>query len=374
MSKAKPVRLSGLLVLAAALAVVAGLSWGHLGAGSSHAGSTGGTMVVDCDADTAGVQSDCSYAPGGTFNVAVVATPGSGGVFGLQLKLAWVLNAVNYAPTENPGDEASWGANCGVPARSIGTNDVLFGCVPFPLPANGITEVATLTFAMSCKSDFSGVSAPPGLDNNQSSLTLVPREGDPQLGSHFLDVNLAPIDPTLTNATVTCEEQPTPTEGPPPTDGSPTPTPPPCGTAGCTEFDSGDATIAVGESTVLTFTVTDLAGNPAEGVECSFSVDSGDGTVDPATGTSDADGHVTTTLTAGDTVGEVVVVADCGDYGSSVLAVDVSAAALPGTGLTDGTDNGMSTVAWAIAGLLLAAAVGGLGFFGWRYARYDRQV
>jgi hypothetical protein len=29
---------------------------------------------------------------------------------------------------------------------------------------------------------------------------------------------------------------------------------------------------------------------------------------------------------------------------------------------------------WAIAGALLAAAVAGLGFFGWRYARDDRKV
>jgi hypothetical protein len=379
MSKAKPVRLGGLLVLAAALAVVAGLSWGHLGAGSSHAGSTG-TMVVDCDADTAGVQADCSFAPGATFHIQVLATPGSGGVFGWQAKTAWIDGVVNYVPAANPASEATWedsgGSNlCGVPARTVNPDaSVLFGCVPFPLPTSGVTSPGSLTFEFNCKSDFSGVSAGPGLDPNQSSIDLVPRANDSQLGSHFLDQNLSPIDPTLTGATVTCEDQPTPTATTPGGGGSPTPTPVEvCGSAGCTEFDDGDATIAVGESTVLTFRVEDLAGTAVEGVECTFSVASGGGSVDPTTDTSDANGHVTTTYTAGDTPETAQVMADCGDYGSSVLAVEV-ATVLPGTGLSDTEDNGLSTVAWAIAGALLAAAVAGLGFFGWRYARYDRRV
>jgi hypothetical protein len=374
MSKAKPIRLGGLLVLAAALAVVAGLSWGHLQAGSSQAGTTG-TMEVDCDTATSGIQADCSHAPGETFDVAVVATPGAGGVFGLQVKLAWIEGVINYTPETNPGAEASWGSPppgwCGIPARSVGTDNVLFGCVPFPLPTTGITDVATLTFHMACKTTFP-TSGPNGLDGNQSSLTLVPRANDPQLGSHFLDQNLSPIDPTLSDAVVTCEEQPpTPT----PTTGGPTPPPPVCGTDGCVEIGTGDTTIAVGDSTELTFVVTDNAGNPVAGVDCTFSVVSGGGSVDPATGTSDADGNVSTTYTAGDTPETAQVEVDCGAaYGSQTLDVVVSAAALPGTGLGDTSDNGLSTSIWSIAGALLAAAVAGLGFFGWRYARTDRRV
>jgi len=379
MSKAKPVRLGGLLVLATVLAVLAGMSWGHLQAGSSEAGGSG-TMEVDCDTATAGIQAECSHGPGTTFDVAVIATPGAGGVFGLQVKLAWVEGTINYTPAKNPATEASWGSPppgfCGVPARSVAPDNVLFGCIPFPLPTTGIADVGTLTFSMACKTTFP-ISGPNGLDGNQSSLTLVPRAGDPQQGSHFLNVDFGAIEPTLSDAVVTCEEQP-PTPTPTPGGPTPTPTTPPsvdrCGATGCTAFDSGDATIEVGDSTVLTFLVTGLdETTPAAGVECTFSVVSGDGTVDPATGTSDADGLVSTTLTAGDTVGTVQVQADCGVYGSSTLGVDV-APILPGTGLGDSSDNGLSTSIWSIAGALLAAAVAGLGFFGWRYARTDRRV
>ena len=375
MSKTKPVRLGGLLVLAAALAVVAGLSWGHLEAGSSQAGANG-TMAVDCDTTTAGVQAACDHAPGSTFDIQIVATPGAAGVFGWQAKVAWIDGVVNYVPAAQPASEANWvdpvlGNLCGVPARSVGAVDVLFGCVPFPPPPSAVTTVGTLTFEFNCKSTFP-ISGPAGLDPNQSSITLVPRANDPQLGSHFLDVNLAPIDPALSDAVVTCVEPP-PTS-PTPTTG-PTPPPPVCGTDGCVEIDTGDTTIAVGESTVLTFLVTDNSDNPVAGVDCTFSVVSGGGTVDPATGTSDADGNVSTTYTAGDTPETAQVMVDCGAaYGSQTLDVVVSAAALPGTGLGDSSDNGLSTSIWSIAGALLAAAVAGLGFFGWRYARSDRQV
>lgn len=377
MSKAKPVRLGGLLVLAAALAVVAGLSWSHLQAGPSLAGG-GGAMTIDCDAAQAGIQAECSYAPGSNFDIQVhVPTAPSGGYFGFQAKTAWVEGVVNYMPTTAPADEALW-PECTVPARTINSNaTMLFGCVPFPLPTVGDTFTgAVLQFQFNCKSTFP-TSPPAGLDVNQSSLDLVPRAGDSQLGTHFLDANLSAIDPTLTGAVVTCVE-PTPTT--PPTDGSPTPTTGPgpvdeCGASGCTAFDSGDATIEVGDSTELTFLVTGLdETTPAEGVECTFSVTSGGGSVDPATATSDADGLVSTTYTAGDTPETAQVTADCGAYGSSTLGVVVSVAALPGTGVGDTSDNGLSTSIWSIAGALLAAAVAGLGFFGWRYARTDRQV
>jgi hypothetical protein len=359
MSKAKPIRLGGLLVLAAALAVVGALSLGHAQPGTSEAGGTGGSMAVDCDTATAGVQSECMHAPGSTY-------------------------VVNYLPTTNPAEEASWGSPppgfCGVPARSVGADNVLFGCIPFPLPTTGITDAGTLTFSFNCKTEFPS-SGPPGLDPDQSFFNLVPREGDPQLGSHFLDGSLAPIDPALSNATVTCQAPPvtptTPTEEPPP--GSPTPgpttEPPKCGPSGCVEISSGDQTIAVGESTVLVFTVTDNAGNPVDGVDCTFSIVSGGGSLDPTTDTSEQGGNVSTTYTAGSTPETVQIEVDCGaEYGSQVIAVEVSAAELPGTGVGDTSDNGLSTTVWAIAGIMLAAAVAGMAFFGWRYAREDRRV
>ncbi len=370
MSKANPVRLGGLLVLAAALAVVAVLSLGHLQAGTSLAGSPG-AMAIDCDATQAGVQPDCSYGPGTTFKIQVhVTDPPAGGYFGFQAKVRWVDGVVNYLPNETDGAsaEALWPL-CGVPARTVNTPgepSVLFGCVPFPAPAVGDTFTgAVLEFEFNCKSDFSGVSPPPGLNDNQSSLELVPRAGDNQLGTHFLDANLSAIDPTLGSATVTCEPQPqppTPTETP--TGGGPT-----CGTAGCTGLTGGDQSIEVGDSTVLTWTVTELdQTTPVEGVTCTFSVTSGSGTVDPTTATSDADGHVSTTFTAGSTPETVSVQADCGAYGTDVRDITVSPAALPGTGVGS-SDNGLSTTIWSIAGALLAAAVVGVGFFGWRYAR-----
>jgi hypothetical protein len=50
-----------------------------------------------------------------------------------------------------------------------------------------------------------------------AGLTLVPRAGDPQVGSHFVDALFQPIDPVLTNASVTCLAGPTPTPAVTPT-------------------------------------------------------------------------------------------------------------------------------------------------------------
>jgi hypothetical protein len=72
---------------------------------------------------------------------------------------------------------------------------VLYACVPFPVPGTdaGISYTGpVLLFNFTCKAGGS------------SPLTLVPQEGDPQQGSHFLDQNLAPVDPELTAAGVTC--------------------------------------------------------------------------------------------------------------------------------------------------------------------------
>ena len=124
----------------------------------------------------------------------------------------------------------------------------------------------------------------------------------------------------------------------------------------------------MGESTELTFTVVDDLGNTVgAGEVCNFSV-VGDATLSSATGTTDANGDVSVTLTAGTTAETVQVTADCGDFGSFVQDVTVSPA-LPTTGAALGADGGFSVNLWAMIGSLLLTAAAGLTVFGWRSTR-----
>ena len=169
---------------------------------------------MDCDASTSGLQSNCAYPVGATFDaqIHVVAAP-TGGYYSHQMKVRWSDSQLDYLPTSNPADENLWD-ECTLPLR-LNNNppdpSVLFGCTPLPPLRTG--EVGTgpvLQFQFQC------------LQAGNATLQLVPRAGDPQNGSHFLDATLNAIDPAIANAAVSCVAAPTPTASPPPT---PTATP-----------------------------------------------------------------------------------------------------------------------------------------------------
>ena len=369
------VRLGSLLVAGVALIVVVLFAFGHAQAGTSQAADHG-AMAVDCDTTQGGVQTDCTYAPGSTFQVDVhVTDPPAVGYAIFQVKLGWTEGVVNYLPAASPADEALW-SNCTIAASVNNWTDqdppvpsVLLGCAPFPPLTEGDTFTgAIVTFEFQCKSAPAALSPPAGLDPDQSVLELLSstNEGEPsQGGTTFGDTFLTPIDPALTGATVTCGEVP-PTDTP--TAPDPTATPPPDTGVSLT---SGDTIIDVGESTELTFTVTDDAGNTVEGVDCTFTIVGPDGTdasLGSTTGTTDANGDVSVTLTGGTTAETVQVEADCGDFGSFVQDVTVSPT-LPTTGAELAADGGFSVGLWAMIGGLLVAAAAGLTVFGWRSTR-----
>jgi hypothetical protein len=65
--------------------------------------------------------------------------------------------------------------------------------VPFPIPDEGLASTgAAFQFRFRC------------LQPGTIDLVLIPRPGDPQLGTHFLDENFQPIDPALSSARIAC--------------------------------------------------------------------------------------------------------------------------------------------------------------------------
>lgn len=201
---------------AAALAVA--LTVGLISFGAPTARALDGSVAVDCDASAGGLQSDCAYAVGATFDaqVHVVAAP-TGGYYSHQMKVRWSDPQLDYLPTASPADENLW-SRCTLPLRQDNRTgsppdpSVLFGCTPLPALRTGdLGTGAILQFQFQC------------LQAGSASLQLVPRAGDPQNGSHFLDGTLNPIDPAIADATVDCVAAPTPTPSPLQT---PTATPP----------------------------------------------------------------------------------------------------------------------------------------------------
>jgi DNA-binding CsgD family transcriptional regulator len=156
-----------------------------------------GSMAVDCAAATAGIQSDCQYASGASFSIQVhVTQPPSQGYFAFQTKLRWSDEQLDYLPASDPADSGLW-HRCDIAAWSdgqpSGEASLLFGCLPFPALSEGdATTGAIVEFQFQCQED--------GL----TSLTLMPREGDPQGGTYFDDGFLGSIDPTLAEATIQC--------------------------------------------------------------------------------------------------------------------------------------------------------------------------
>ena len=255
----------GLLIIG--FAVGLGLALG----GAATAGAQEGQLAVDCEANTAQVEGECAFEEQQEFTVSIQAlTVPAAGYVAVQAKLRWDNAIVDYRPTDKAGQEAVW-PGCGIPARLDNRPEdasVLFGCVSFPVAQSSYTG-PLLQFAFAC------VSA------GTSQLTLVPREGDVQDGSHFIELDpegeQTLIDPILTGASVTCGGQaadqptPAPTDQPPGTQpsgtqppgtqppgtqpsgtqppgtatGSPTPTLPDTGQPGDTGSDAGTGVNAV---------------------------------------------------------------------------------------------------------------------------------
>ncbi len=162
-----------------------------------------GAMALDCDANTTGIQTSCAYEVGTTFRAQVhVTEPSTGGYFAFQTKVRWDEALMDYLPSADPADEALW-LECDIAARSDNTAglpdrpiepSVLFACIPFPVLSEGNTFTgAVLEFAFEC------------LGPGSASLTLVPRAGDLQQGSHFLSPGDT-IEPALADAAVVCVE------------------------------------------------------------------------------------------------------------------------------------------------------------------------
>lgn len=203
------------LIGALLIAAVAIVGWQLV---ITSAVDTTGGLAVDCSAATPGIQTDCSYPTGATFRIEVhVTKPPAGGYFAHQVKLRW-KGAVQYLPSLTAADENLWPA-CTISGRADNWKteplapSLLFACVPFPLLIQGDTATgAILRFQFQCQQD------------GMAPLTLVPRPGDVQLGTHFLDAMIHPIDPLLANATVSCGATPTPTATPPAPTENATPT------------------------------------------------------------------------------------------------------------------------------------------------------
>jgi DNA-binding CsgD family transcriptional regulator len=258
-------------------------------------GGSGG-MAVDCAAAVAGIQSECAYPSGATFGVEIHVTQApEEGYFGFQTKLRWEAAIASYLPSEDPAEEALW-PECDLPSRRDnqpqGDPSLLFGCVPLPALSEGATSTgAVVQFRLQCQQEGS------------TPLVLVPRQGDPQGGTSFLNRSLSPIDPVLTSAQVTCGSLPPcppggcsapgPTSTPPPNTTplpaptpiptatpqptalppTPTPTPSPCAVvpdeiseglvAGLT-LNDGQTQFGLGEFISMTFTITNPGVEPVQ--------------------------------------------------------------------------------------------------------------
>lgn len=108
-------------------------------------------------------------------------------------------------------------------------------------------------------------------------------------------------------------------------------------------LDAADPVVQPGHTTALTATATDPVGNPVPGQTVTFSTS--DGSVDPLTAVTGADGTATTTITAPSADGPVTVTAtsDGGAYGTADVVVDGTPPTTYAKGLDD--DPGLDWVA-----------------------------
>lgn len=217
-------------------------------AGAPTVGGQESALVVDCDGGTAPVNAECQVGPGQEFTVTIhAASVPAFGYAAVQAKLRWDGSVVNYLPSADIDEEVVW-PDCGFPARRDNRPEdtsVLLGCA-FSPPDPSTYTGSLVELAFVC------------VGSGTSELELVPRQGDGQQGSHFIE--LPPdgvqtiVEPTLMGATVTCDQESaprstssnpsstprdqTPTLGSTPTAVQPTMLPP-SGTAGEAVEDGG---------------------------------------------------------------------------------------------------------------------------------------
>ena len=135
-------------------------------------------------------------------------------------------------------------------------------------------------------------------------------------------------------------------------------------------------TADLGEDVAVTATISDQNGDPAAGVDCTFSISGqpgDDASVDAGPFTSDAAGNVSTTLNTGSTEGTIVVAVDCGELSAQVSVVAGTAAAppasLPSTGIGAGAEAGSTGWAfWALIAMGVTVGLSGLAL-GWRRSK-----
>jgi hypothetical protein len=168
-----------------------------------------GVLAVDCDAAAAGVQNLCFRNSVVPFHVQVhVVEPPSNGYFGIQMKVRWPDGSLGYLPADNPQEEKYWLGCYFTPSRILNEPadpSVVFDCVPFPLPSQPIDWAGpVIQFQMECSDVLPPAPQGPTSGMSEPNLLLVPREGDAQLGTHFLDDDLLPIDAELLGATIDC--------------------------------------------------------------------------------------------------------------------------------------------------------------------------
>ena len=167
-------------------------------AGPAGAGAQEAQMSVDCAGTGSQVAADCQYGEQQAFTVAIHAVDApAAGYAAYQAKLIWDGAVLDYLPSAEPDGEAVWPA-CGVSVRfdnRPGDSSVLLGCAAFPIEESDYTGALV-------QLEFACVAA------GTSQVKLAARAGDPQEGSHFItladDGTQIIIDPTLTEATVTC--------------------------------------------------------------------------------------------------------------------------------------------------------------------------
>jgi hypothetical protein len=188
-------------------------------------------MAVDCNATTEAIETSCGYMEGVPFFISVHATSAGSGYTGYQVKPSWDDPKLGYI-SRTAAEENQWPPTC-IGAKIVNAASLVFGCASFPPVLSSYTGPLA-EFEMVCEG--------PG----QSPLTLVPRIGDNQGGTHFIiDDFGTEIDPFLANATVECISAGTSTPTATNTPGSsptPTDTPPPGPTTGAMAVDCDAST------------------------------------------------------------------------------------------------------------------------------------
>jgi hypothetical protein len=166
-------------------------------------------LAVDCDVSADGIQSECSYPNGASFEVQLVLTQGiERGYVAFDAQILWQDSVVDYVPTDSPQDEALWKA-CNYALRVDDRTfvydhsrpaqpSVHFGCVEGPRDDSGaflfspeLDAGAIAQFEFRCTA------------NGTSTLELLPRDSH-EYGTYFLHDMQEFVDPVVAGATIAC--------------------------------------------------------------------------------------------------------------------------------------------------------------------------